>query len=102
MKTPAFSILLLILPLCANAQGYPFWCLKVAPSAEIPAIHLVKEAEVLVANITVVASKRDPAEQANDFTKGLQVFRAAVAKIPSLTIKDEQTVLGGGEPNTYF
>jgi len=103
MKTPAISLLLLILlPLCANAQGYPFWGLRTPPVGEIPAVHLVKEAEVLVANITIVASKRNPAEQADDFSKGLQVLRAAIAKIPSLTIKDERTVLGGGEPNTYF
>jgi hypothetical protein len=103
MKLTFISIFLFILlPLGANAQGSAFWEVKTPTAGEIPAVHLVKEAEVLVANITIVASKRDPSEQAADFSKGLQALRAAVAKAPGLTIRDARTVLGGGEPNVYF
>ncbi|MFT3869822.1 MAG: hypothetical protein QM715_15335 [Nibricoccus sp.] len=102
MKNPFLPFLaLVVVSSIAQAQEYPFWGLKMPPPAEPPAVHLVKEADVLVANITIAASKRNPAEQAADFARGLQVLRNAVAKNPALKIKDERMFFGGGEPSMF-
>jgi hypothetical protein len=102
MKTSTIALLAFIVASAfARAQEYPFWGLNMPSTAFAPAVHLVKDADVLVANITIVASKRNPTEQAADFAKGLQVLRSTVAKYPALKIKDERSVLGGGEPSIF-
>lgn len=102
MKNTLFALLVLAVasPL-AHAQEYGFWGLNMPPPATPPVIHLVRDADLLVANITIVASDKNPETQAADFANGLLTLRQALTKHPAISIKEERTVFGGGEPSVF-
>lgn len=101
MKKYLLTLAFLLAAPFTQAQDYGFWGLNLQPPPTPPAVHLLKEADVLVANVTIVASKHNPEAQAADFANGLAVLRAAVGRNSQLSIKDERTVFGGGEPSVF-
>lgn len=89
-------------PVIAPAQSSAFWDINSQRRAgTIPAVRLVKPAEVLAADVTLVATQRNAQEQAAAFTSALALFRAEIARTGNVTIKLERTEQGGGSPSSY-
>lgn len=65
----------------------------------IPAIRLVKPADVLAADVTIVATSRNASEQAMAFSSALGLFHAEVSRTPTVSIRLERTQQGGGAPS---
>ncbi|MBI5382433.1 MAG: hypothetical protein HZA31_11085 [Opitutae bacterium] len=92
-----------MLPLSLAAQSSAFWGQTASrDAAMVPAIRLVKKAEVLVAKVTIAASNSHAEEQAAAFMAALQSLRAEVSRNADMSIKEERTVFGGGESGYYL
>ncbi len=87
------------LPLIVSAQGSAFWGLdQPRGGSAAPTVRLVKEAENLVANITIAATNRNSVEQTAALSLALQSFHKEAARLSGFSIRDERATLGGGEP----
>ena len=102
MKLTLVTLLALaFLPLSSHAQNSAFYGLDIKNGASgIPAVRLLKPAEILAAEVTIVASSRESDEQAVAFNNTLQLFRAEVAKTPNAAIEQERSQQGGGAPSS--
>jgi len=96
------SVLLVIasLPLHSFAQSSAFWDVNSQRRpAAIPAIRILKPAEVLSADVTIVATSRNSSEHAIAFNSALELFHAEIVRSPNVSIKLERTEQGGGAPS---
>lgn len=96
-------VLSALLPLASFAQPSAFWGIDAATHAQatVPAVRLVRPADVLVGDVTIVATSRNAGEQSVAFNNALQLFRAEVAKSQNVAIEQERTQQGGGSPSSF-